>query len=117
MEMSRTVAPDGTVCLRPHADKLDLSNSNDFKRAAAEAIQDASRVVLDMTEVEFVDSTGLGAILSCLRNLNTRNGGLRLCGIQRRVQVMFELVRMHRVLPLHADVDAALAAFQNGDAG
>ncbi len=42
-------------------------------------MQDRARVVLDMAGVKFVDSSGLGALISCLRQVNGRKGDFRLC--------------------------------------
>ena len=68
-------------------------------------------VVFDMTQLEFVDSSGLGAILSCVRQLSARGGELKLCGLSKGVRALLELVRMHRVVEIHNDVDEAVAAF------
>jgi anti-sigma B factor antagonist len=74
-------------------------------------IQSGKQVVLDMEGVNFVDSSGLGAILSVLRELSAVGGDLRLCRIQKRVRVMFEMVRMHRILGIYDTPEAALASF------
>jgi anti-sigma B factor antagonist len=63
--------------------------------------------VLDLSGVEFVDSSGLGAIVSCLKRLGPR-GSLAIAGAQGSVQRLFTLTRMDRVFPLHETVDAAV---------
>lgn len=92
-------------------DKLDMSTANDFKKNMAPVIQAHKKVVLDMNAVSFVDSSGLGAILSCLRELSGAGGDLKLCRVQKRVRVMFELVRMHRILNILNTSEEAVTAF------
>jgi len=92
-------------------DKLDMSTANEFKRMMAPIVKDNKRVVLDMNSVTFVDSSGLGAILSCLRELSSEGGDMKLCQVQKRVRVMFELVRMHRILSILNTPDEAVQAF------
>ena len=66
-------------------------------------------VILDLHGVNFMDSSGLGAIISVRKTLGAR-GELRLAGVQPEVRALFELTRLVRVLPLFDDVQQALAA-------
>lgn len=66
-------------------------------------------VILDLHGVNFMDSSGLGAIISVRKTLGAR-GELRLAGVQPEVRALFELTRLIRVLPLFDDVQQALAA-------
>jgi PAS domain S-box-containing protein len=58
-------------------------------------------------------ASGLGAMLSCLRQLSQKGGDLKLCGLSRPVRAAFELVRLHRVLDIHATRAQAIGAFQS----
>jgi len=110
--MTPTMTNAGEVAIiRLPLEKLDLSTSGEFKRLLAPVIQVGKQVVLDMEGVNFVDSSGLGAILSVLRELSAVGGDLRLCRIQKRVRVMFEMVRMHRILGIYDTPEAALDSF------
>ena len=90
---------------------LDASNAGDFKQAMVPVLDTQNSVVLDLREVQFVDSSGLGAILSCLRQLNGKGGDLKLCGMTKPVHVLFELVRMHRVFDIFSNREDAVRAF------
>ncbi len=92
-------------------DKLDASNAAEFKSSVAPILDANKKVLFDMSELQFVDSSGLGAILSCLRVMNAAGGDLKLCGMRRPVMSLFELVRMHRVFDIFDTSEAALAAF------
>jgi anti-sigma B factor antagonist len=66
-------------------------------------------VLLDLSDVDFIDSSGLGSLLSCLRTMNAKEGDLRLFGMRKPVQAMFELVRMHRLFAIYDTEDEACA--------
>jgi len=90
---------------------LDASNANEFKTAVGKMIQPGARLILDMSEIRFVDSSGLGAILSCLRQLHDKGGELKLCSMNKPVRALFELVRMHRVFEIFNTREEALRSF------
>jgi anti-sigma B factor antagonist len=90
---------------------LDASNSSEFKRDIAPLLQSNRKIVFDLGQLTFVDSSGLGSILSCLRQLNGMQGDLKLCRMQKTVRVLFELVRMHRVFDILDTPEEAAAAF------
>ena len=93
-------------------DELDAANSAEL-RHGMEPILDANRkVVIDLARVRFVDSSALGAILSCLRYITAREGDLKLCSLSRQVRTAFELVRMHRVFEIFGSRDEAVNAFR-----
>lgn len=91
--------------------ELDAGNAEELKRAMAFVLESASRVVLDLGLLDFVDSSGLGALLSCLRQLAARGGDLKLCCATKHVRAAMELVRMHRVFAVYESREEAVAAF------
>ena len=97
-------------------EELDASNAADFKRDIGPVLDTHARVVLDLARLRFVDSSGLGAFISCLRKLNARGGDLKLCGLSKAVRAVFELVRMHRVFDIFPTQDDAVRAFTGADA-
>jgi anti-sigma B factor antagonist len=112
MDLAVETSGDTTVITLP-GEFLDASNADDLKRTIAPLLAAHPRLVLDMSRLQFVDNSGLGAILSCLRQVNSRGGTLKLCGLSKPVQVLFELVRMNKVFDIHATRDAALRSFQS----
>ena len=52
-------------------------------------LQANTKLVLDLSRLRFVDSSGLGAMLSCLRQLSAKNGDLKLCGMSKQVRAAF----------------------------
>jgi anti-sigma B factor antagonist len=92
-------------------DHLDAGNVRDFKLAAAPLLKPGAKLVFDMSGLKFVDSSGLGALLSSLRQLGAQGGELKLCGVTRPVRAMFELVRMHKVLDIYNTAEEAIRAY------
>jgi anti-sigma B factor antagonist len=91
---------------------LDASNVKRFKQEWIPALESRTRVVLDLGAVQFIDSSGLGAILSCYRQLRSSGGDLKLCGMTPPVRALFELVRMHRIFDTYATFEEAVASFR-----
>jgi len=101
---------NGIVIVTVKADRLDLNNANIFKRAMDPILANASAVVMDLGPVRFIDSSGIGALLSCLRKMNETQKPLLLASLQRSVRSTMELVRMHRVFEIYESRQEALRA-------
>ena len=93
-------------------EELDASNAAEFKRDMSPLLETNARLVLDLSLLRFVDSSGLGAFISCLRRLNAKGGDLKLCGMSKQVRAVFELVRMHRVFDILGSKEDALREFK-----
>jgi anti-sigma B factor antagonist len=89
---------------------LDASNATALKHQVAALVERSSRLVLDLSAVEFMDSSGCGAILTCLHKINSVTGKMAVCGVTRPVHALFEMVRMNRILDIHDSREAAVKA-------
>lgn len=96
MELTTDKIGDKTV-VRFQGQYLDLSNAEAFIANATPLLQNNSKVVFDMSHVDFVDSAGLGALMACRRQLMNVGGDLTLCGLSEKVRSVFEVARMHRL--------------------
>ena len=68
-----------------------------------------TEIVCDLSEVSFLDSSGLSALVSGLKTTRERGGYLRLAGLTRQVASIFQLTMLDRVFELFPTVEAALA--------
>jgi len=91
-------------------ENLDAGNVKAFKEAMQPVMDGHKAVLVDMSRLNFVDSSGLGALLSCLRTMNNKDGQLKLFAMTKPVQALFELVRMHRIFAIYNSRDEAVAA-------
>jgi anti-sigma B factor antagonist len=100
---------NGSTVLRFHEERLDAHNSSELKDYLLRLLESGSvRLVVDLSEVRFIDSSGLGALLSGYKNAGLRHGSLVLAGLQPRVQSMFELTRLHRVFEIYPSTEEVL---------
>ncbi len=89
---------DGTLQLVVKVKRLDASVARDFKEELQAAWTDKVRAVsIDLANVEFVDSSGIGAMLGVFRRLGTQNASVQLLNVRAAVQAVIELLRLNRV--------------------
>jgi anti-sigma B factor antagonist len=92
--------------------RLDAASVKNFKDTVASlAKKEIKNIVIDMNEVEFVDSSGLGSLVSCLRIVNNEGGDIRLSSLQNQIRALLELTRMHRVFQIFDDTDTAIKSY------
>ncbi|AYJ50685.1 STAS domain-containing protein [Rhodococcus sp. P1Y] len=68
-----------------------------------------SRIVVDLSETEFIDSSGLGALVSGLKAARQAGGDLRIATPSQQVETVLELTNLNRVLRTYTSIDAAFA--------
>jgi len=108
MKLIVTDASDKAAIVSFSIENLDASNVKAFREAIQEVTGSRQIVLLDMSPLNFVDSSGLGALLSVLRTMNAKSGQLRLFGMTKPVKALFELVRMHRIFAIYNSREEAL---------
>ena len=90
---------------------LEGDDAAAFKdRMKALVADGARRVVVDLGNVAFMDSGGLGALLSCLKALKQAEGHLVLANVSTPVESVLRITRLERVFELRANVDDACRA-------
>lgn len=105
---------ENALLITPVARRLDASVALRFKESVAALIQQGeTRLVLDFSRVDFIDSSCLGALISLLKSLSGK-GQLVLCSLNANIKAMFALTRMDRVFTLCGDRSEALAAIEEG---
>ena len=94
-----------------NSQSLDASNVSEFKTLVMPQLDGADKVILVLTKLEFVDSSGLGAFLSCMRKVTAAGGKFKLAELNSTARSLFELVRMHRVIEIYNTTNEAMASF------
>ena len=67
-------------------------------------------IIVDMQNVEFLDSTGLGVLVGGLKRVRAHDGSLRLVCTQERILKIFRITGLTKVFPVHSSVAEAVAA-------
>ncbi len=110
MEMEVTRAGEQAAVVRL-AGRLDLLAAAEVKQLLTKTVSDGARVlVIDMGEVSFVDSSGLGALIGGLKAARLAGGDLRLANVGTQAQTILELTTLNRVLRVYPNVAEALQA-------
>jgi len=94
--------------------RATLKEAEEFKQTLVQDIEmGARKIVVDLNECEFIDSTFLGALVVSLKKITNLGGDLRLVGFQPAVYSMFELTRMYRVFEAFKTKEDAVKSFNS----
>lgn len=100
---------EDTVIITVEEERMDAHNSGNLKERMLQLFDEGKcQLVIDLTAVRFIDSSGLGALVSGFKNASARDGSLKLCCLQPQVRSMFELTRLHRVFEIFTTLEEAL---------
>ncbi len=102
------VRQDDMLVVEVQESRIDAASAIQFKERMREVTQDPSpRVVVDMSRVGFLDSSGLGAVVAVMKLLGPARK-LELAGLTPTVEKVFRLTRMDSVFTIHAAVPVGL---------
>jgi len=107
--MTSTIEQTGSfTVLTVGYDTIDTTTIRQFRRDLEDGLAGQRLMLVDLANVRFIDSSGLGALLSAQRQLATRGGDLRLCALTPQVRTLFELVRLYRIFDIANSRDEAM---------
>ncbi len=90
---------------------LDFRNADEFKETFQDYVEDdIQNFILDFSETEVLDSTGLGSIFSLYREISPQDGQVAFADVSRPVQVVVQLTRTYKVFRQYPSVEAAKEA-------
>ncbi len=114
MELITRERGSGVVIAFPRQVQLEGEQSRLFKDRIREVINGRSSwVIVDLKNVDFIDSSGLGALISALKMLRSNGGDLVLSSMSTQVRTVFEITRLLRVFEVHEDSDSALGEVES----
>ncbi|TXN31126.1 STAS domain-containing protein [Lacisediminihabitans profunda] len=107
MEFTSGEIADGIAVVRPTG-RLNMVSAGRLRELITSTVAGGrSRVVVDLTGVEFIDSSGLGALISGLKTARQAGGDLRIAAPNEQVSLVLRLTNMDRVLPVYASAETA----------
>lgn len=93
-------------------ERATLREAEDLKyKVNAKISAGYNKVIIDLSSVEFIDSTFLGVIVNALKKVTKNGGDLKLIGFKPPVRSMFELTRLFRVFETFTEVQEAIKSF------
>ncbi|MFN3927124.1 MAG: STAS domain-containing protein [Pseudanabaenaceae cyanobacterium] len=82
--------------------RLDISNAGQLRRQVSEIAEKKPNVLLvDLKEVSFMDSSGLGSLVSALKTMRGIGADMVLCSPNEQVNMLFELTSMSRIFKIY----------------
>lgn len=97
--------------------RLDAHSSKALQSDFSHWLKVYSEFVFDCSQLDFIDSSGLGAMVSCLRKSLAAGGDLRLSGLTSKVRMVFELTRADRLFSIFPAAVPAIESFMTPSDG
>ncbi len=92
------------------AGEIDLDRAPDIRRLLLDCVKRQLDVLVDLSEVSYIDSSGIASLVEALQWAKQRGTDLCLIAVSPEALRVFELARLDKVFAIHPDVEAALAA-------
>jgi anti-sigma B factor antagonist len=109
MELIEVQQDRGVTVVVPTVKRLDASVAPAFRQSVVAAMGEGHRrLVVDLAGVDFLDSSGLGALVSVLKAMGTQ-GSMAVCGARGAVLSLFKLTRMDKVFAIYPGRPEAVA--------
>jgi anti-sigma B factor antagonist len=105
-----TETREGRSIVSLREERLDSSNSGELRNIILGLLTaEGQRLIMDLSAVRFIDSSGLGTLLNSSKDAHQRSGSIVLAGLQPRVQSMLELTRLNVIFDIFPTLEDALA--------
>jgi anti-sigma B factor antagonist len=90
--------------------EIDVYTAPRLRQAIIDLVDGgATRVVVDMEKVDFLDSTGLGVLVGGLKRVKLKEGSLSIVATQDKILKIFDITGLNKIFDIHATVDDAVA--------
>ena len=101
---------DHAILITVNLSEAGLNQSEEFKNFIYDnSPANEPKLVIDMSKIQYMDSSFIGALVAGLKHVLTKNGEMALVNIQEDVLALFELTRLDKVFKIFDTVDNALA--------
>lgn len=91
--------------------RFDASNAPNLKNTFRDLTAQDKNFVMDLAGMEYIDSTGLGSIVSCLKSATEKGGDVKLACLQAKPRMIFEITRAYKIFDIFDDLDTAVKSF------
>lgn len=102
----------GKVGVMEFQGRLDAYYAPELKQKFEQIVSKTPYIVFDMCGCDFIDSTGLGMIVACLKSASQAGGDIRLCSLQEKPKMVFDITRAYKIFQFFKDVDSAVASYE-----
>ncbi|MDD3119492.1 MAG: STAS domain-containing protein [Victivallales bacterium] len=109
--MKTTVIPSGHAVIIAVAGRLDAASAPQLKKEFGELLHDNRSFIFDLKDMDFIDSTGLGCIVACLKSAVEADGNIKLVNLQEKPRMVFEITRAYKIFEIFDNVDTAAESY------
>ncbi len=95
--------------------RINALRADNFYTQALMAIATSDKdVIMDSSEIVYISSAGLRAVLHISRALQAEKRNLHICSLRPHIEETFKIIGFHKIVPLHPDMESAVAAVRGG---
>jgi anti-sigma B factor antagonist len=106
------LAGGGVAVLHPQGSLIGDKETDELRKAFEELRKEGNtRAVVDLSKVNYINSTGIGALIAGYNEYSQRGGKIKLCGLSDRLENVFVITKLTAVFDIHPNVKEALAGF------
>ena len=110
--MDITKKTKGDIVILEIVGEIDLYNAPEIKDIISKLIEERSyNVIIDLEKVSYIDSSGIGALISSLSNLKKYHGGLKIINVYASVRKVFELTKLTSFFEIYDSEEEAISSF------
>ncbi len=103
---------EGNVAVLCLHGRLDLTSASSLKEVSKEVLAgEAKNMILNMDKVDFINSSGLGALVSILKEVRNSQGNMRLTNLAPYVKEIFDITQLTNIFEIFPDEKQAISSF------
>jgi anti-sigma B factor antagonist len=103
----------GSVAIVELSGELSLYNVNELKETFQKLLdEERLQLVLNLENLSYMDSSGIGVLIAHLTRLKKEGGGLRLCHLHDNVRTLLKLTKLHNLFQIFETEEEARLSFQ-----
>ena len=114
MQISKTKEQDIVIC--NIKGDIDINSSPDIRKSFTELTESQQKkIVIDLKEVSYIDSSGLATLVEVLKRVKSYGGKLKLSNLADKVKGLFEITKLEKIFEIYDATEEAVAAFSKTD--
>jgi anti-sigma B factor antagonist len=110
--METTTEQIGNVLKIKLTGRLVASCAEDFKQLLLSSAKTSNQILLDLSQMNYIDSSGLGAVVFAHQEITRQGGQLKIACLQPKPRVVFDITKVYRIFDIYDDVETAVSSFK-----
>lgn len=110
--MESTTEQIGNVLKIQIKGRLVAGCAEEFKQLLMTSVKSSNQILLDLSQMNYIDSTGLGAMVFAHQEITHLGGQLKIAALQPKPRVVFDITKVYRIFDIYDDVETAINSFK-----